>query len=114
VRFPAVIEPVFIICFYLHPSDLFIYIFCTKPTEKQPFSNDSGAGNPIPEEIFSGGDATFTEDITASAEQVKHVIEDSKKLLLPNPEECVGAWGLIDADQGLEILIKIKRGKMIS
>jgi hypothetical protein len=57
-------------------------------------------GNPIPDEIFSGGDATFTEDITASAEQVKHVIEDSKKLLLPDPAECVGAWGLIDADQG--------------
>ncbi|XP_059468988.1 phosphatidylinositide phosphatase SAC2 isoform X2 [Neocloeon triangulifer] len=57
-------------------------------------------GNPIPEEIFSGGDPSFTEDITASAEQVKHVIEDSKKLLLPDPAECVGAWGLIDADQG--------------
>jgi hypothetical protein len=57
-------------------------------------------GNPIPDEIFSGGDAAFTEDITASAEQVKHVIEDSKKLLLPDPAECVGAWGLIDADQG--------------
>ncbi|CAB3378681.1 Hypothetical predicted protein [Cloeon dipterum] len=45
------------------------------------------SSNPIPEEIFSGNETSFTEDITASAEQVKHVIEDSKKLLLPDPAE---------------------------
>ena len=38
------------------------------------------------------------EDNAATAEHVKVLIEDCKKLLLPDVDIAVGAWGLIDND----------------
>lgn len=38
------------------------------------------------------------EDSVATAEHVKLLIEDCKKMLINNPELVVGAWGLINAD----------------
>lgn len=38
------------------------------------------------------------EDSTATAEHVRVLIEDCTKLLVPDPEAVVGAWGLIDND----------------
>jgi hypothetical protein len=41
----------------------------------------------------------FQEDDSATtAERVKGLIEDCKKLLIPDLESVVGAWGLIDSD----------------
>ena len=40
-----------------------------------------------------------TEEEEASvAQHVKHVIDDSKKILVPDAETILGAWGVIDAD----------------
>ena len=38
------------------------------------------------------------EDSTATAEHVRILIEDCTKLLVPDPQAVVGAWGLIDND----------------
>lgn len=34
----------------------------------------------------------------ATAEHVKLLIEDSKKMLISDPDQVLGSWGLIDAD----------------
>lgn len=54
-------------------------------------------GNDISEEVFNTekGDE---EDSSATAEHVKLLIEDSKKLLINDPDLILGSWGLIDAD----------------
>lgn len=44
------------------------------------------------------GDEAEEEDHTATAEHVKSIIEDCKKLLIPDVDGIVGAWGLIDND----------------
>lgn len=54
-------------------------------------------GNAISEEIFQDK-STFEEDTAATAEHVKLLIEDSKKMLISDPDIVLGAWGLIDAD----------------
>lgn len=38
------------------------------------------------------------EESSMTPEHVKHVIDDCKKLLVPDAETILGAWGLIDAD----------------
>ena len=43
-------------------------------------------------------EAAIEEDSTTTAERVKGLIEDCKKLLIPDLESVVGAWGLIDSD----------------
>jgi len=49
-------------------------------------------------EELSGRDLPGEEDGTATAERVKGLIEDCKKLLIPDLDSVVGAWGLIDSD----------------
>lgn len=52
-------------------------------------------------ETFFQQDAAESEDERhATAEHVKQLIEDCKKLLVSDPHNVVGAWGLIDADPG--------------
>lgn len=53
-------------------------------------------GNPVSEEIFQ--ERNDEEDNAATADHVKLLIEDCKKLLIPDPEFTLGSWGLIDAD----------------
>ncbi|XP_031350029.1 phosphatidylinositide phosphatase SAC2 isoform X1 [Photinus pyralis] len=56
-------------------------------------------GNCVSEDIFSDNKAQQEEeDSAATAEHVKLLIEDCKKMLINNPEFVVGAWGLINAD----------------
>ncbi len=38
------------------------------------------------------------EDLETTSERVRGLIEDCKKLLIPDPAAVVGAWGLIDSD----------------
>lgn len=53
-------------------------------------------GNIVNEEVFQ--ERTEEEDNAATAIHVKLLIEDCKKLLIPDPEVILGSWGLIDAD----------------
>ena len=51
-------------------------------------------------------EAAIEEDSTTTAERVKGLIEDCKKLLIPDLESVVGAWGLIDSDPVTGLLAK--------
>ncbi|XP_018341867.1 PREDICTED: phosphatidylinositide phosphatase SAC2 isoform X2 [Trachymyrmex septentrionalis] len=53
-------------------------------------------GNSVSEEVFL--ERTDEEDNAATAIHVKLLIEDCKKLLIPDPEVILGSWGVIDAD----------------
>ncbi|XP_076630821.1 phosphatidylinositide phosphatase spermathreecae isoform X2 [Colletes latitarsis] len=57
---------------------------------------DMMLGNSVNEEVFQ--ERTEEEDNAATAIHVKLLIEDCKKLLIPDPEAILGSWGLIDAD----------------
>ncbi|XP_033203583.2 phosphatidylinositide phosphatase spermathreecae isoform X2 [Bombus vancouverensis nearcticus] len=57
---------------------------------------DMMLGNSVNEEVFQ--ERTEEEDNAATAIHVKLLIEDCKKLLIPDPEVILGSWGLIDAD----------------
>ncbi|XP_016841038.1 phosphatidylinositide phosphatase SAC2 isoform X1 [Nasonia vitripennis] len=57
---------------------------------------DMMLGNNVGEEVFQ--EKTEEEDNAATAVHVKLLIEDCKKLLIPNPEFILNSWGLIDAD----------------
>ncbi|KAK2581072.1 hypothetical protein KPH14_006114 [Odynerus spinipes] len=57
---------------------------------------DMMLGNAVNEEVFQ--ERTEEEDNAATAIHVKLLIEDCKKLLIPDPEIILGSWGLIDAD----------------
>lgn len=53
-------------------------------------------GHSVNEEMFH--ERNEEEDNAATAFHVKLLIEDCKKLLIPDPEVILGSWGLIDAD----------------
>nr|XP_027213923.1 phosphatidylinositide phosphatase SAC2-like [Penaeus vannamei] len=57
-------------------------------------------GNPIRDDMitFNPELAGEEEESSMTPEHVKHVIDDCKKLLVPDAETILGAWGLIDAD----------------
>lgn len=61
-------------------------------------SIDMMCGNEISEDVFNADQKGDEEDSTATAERVKLLIEDSKKLLINDPDLILGSWGLIDAD----------------
>ncbi|XP_026668403.1 phosphatidylinositide phosphatase SAC2 isoform X2 [Ceratina calcarata] len=58
---------------------------------------DMMLGNSVNEEVFQER-TEEQEDNAATAVHVKLLIEDCKKLLIPDPEVILGSWGLIDAD----------------
>lgn len=62
--------------------------------------NSSIVGNYVPEDIFSDKHH-YEEDTVATAEHVKLLIEDCKKMLINNPEVVLGAWGVINADPNI-------------
>ncbi len=73
----------------------------------QPLSDefvDSLTGAPDDLEILSsktmaeGDDDKEEEDLEATAERIRSLIDDCKKLLIPDLSSVVGAWGLIDSD----------------
>lgn len=55
-------------------------------------------GNDITEDVFNTEQRQEEEDSSATAEHVKLLIEDCKKLLINDLELILGSWGLIDAD----------------
>ncbi|XP_008198080.1 phosphatidylinositide phosphatase SAC2 isoform X1 [Tribolium castaneum] len=56
-------------------------------------------GNVVSEDNFTESKTQqFEEDSAATAEHVKLLIEDCKKMLINQPELVLGSWGLINAD----------------
>ncbi|XP_075229040.1 phosphatidylinositide phosphatase spermathreecae isoform X2 [Lycorma delicatula] len=55
-------------------------------------------GFPVSEDIFSYERGDGEEDSNATAEHVKLLIEDCKKMLISDVSIVLGAWGLIDAN----------------
>ncbi|XP_063921192.1 phosphatidylinositide phosphatase SAC2 isoform X1 [Zophobas morio] len=56
-------------------------------------------GNVVSEDNFNESKTQhFEEDSAATAEHVKLLIEDCKKMLINQPELVLGSWGLINAD----------------
>ncbi|VEN60143.1 unnamed protein product [Callosobruchus maculatus] len=56
-------------------------------------------GNRVSEDVFNESKTNQDEeDSVATAEHVKLLIEDCKKMLINQPEMTLGAWGLINAD----------------
>jgi hypothetical protein len=60
--------------------------------------NFSVVGNPVSEDVFSQEKTDDEVDSAATAEHVKLLIEDCKKMLISDTDIVLGAWGLIDAD----------------
>ncbi|KAJ8920227.1 hypothetical protein NQ315_011888 [Exocentrus adspersus] len=60
---------------------------------------DMMLGNYVSEDEFNETKSShYEEDSIATAEHVKLLIEECKKMLINDPEQVVGAWGLINAD----------------
>jgi len=55
-------------------------------------------GHEVSEDVFADGKGADDEDVAATAEHVKMLLDDCKKLLINDPSEVLGTWGLIDAD----------------
>lgn len=53
------------------------------------------------EDIFIESKHQIEEDNIATAEHVKLLIEDCKKMLINSPELVLGAWGLINSDPSM-------------
>ncbi|XP_049823594.1 phosphatidylinositide phosphatase SAC2 isoform X2 [Aethina tumida] len=74
------------------------YLSRFKDTTRQG-TIDLMLGNCVTEDVFNESKAVqCDEDSALTAEHVKLVIEDCKKMLINQPECVVGAWGLINAD----------------
>ncbi|CAG9858735.1 unnamed protein product [Phyllotreta striolata] len=73
------------------------YLSRFKDTTRQG-TIDLMLGNYVPEDMFNESKAAQFEEDTVTAEHVKLLIEDCKKMLINQPELVVGAWGLINAD----------------
>ena len=61
-------------------------------------------GNPVTEDLSvlstSQPQAMDEDDsvLVEKEENLKLLIDECKKMLITEPEDCLGAWGLIDAD----------------
>ena len=77
------------------------YINRVKDTYRQA-TIDLTLGNPVTEDLTALA-ATRPEDednslLVEKEENLKVLIDECKKMLITEPEECLGAWGLIDCD----------------
>jgi hypothetical protein len=61
-------------------------------------ANVSVSGNPVSEDVFSQEKTDDEVDSASTAEHVKLLIEDCKKMLISDTDIILGAWGLINAD----------------
>ncbi|KAL3864881.1 hypothetical protein ACJMK2_006529, partial [Sinanodonta woodiana] len=58
-------------------------------------------GQPVSDDLLTLGPKVQEEDdrdLVEKEENVKMLIEDCKKMLIVEPEECLGGWSLVDAD----------------
>ena len=75
-------------------------IFMISDTYRQA-AIDLTQGKSVSEEILSARLKVTEEDLTEIVEKeenVKMLIEDAKKMLIVEPEECLGGWSLVNAD----------------
>ena len=63
---------------------------------------DITQGQPVSDELMSLGSRAEVEDDTVDLvekeENMKMLLEDCKKMLIVEPEQCLGGWSLINAD----------------
>ncbi|CAL1531722.1 unnamed protein product, partial [Lymnaea stagnalis] len=62
---------------------------------------DLTLGQPVSESLLvpsSEGDEVDMAEASEKEENVKMMIEDCKKMLIVEPEQCLGGWGVINAD----------------
>ncbi|VDH96929.1 Hypothetical predicted protein [Mytilus galloprovincialis] len=61
---------------------------------------DLTLGQPVAEDLLTGTTKIEedTTDLVEREENLKLLVEDCKKMLIVEPEECLGGWSLIDAD----------------
>ena len=66
----------------------------------QPVSPDLLArpGEPTEEEGEGAEDATDGDDQQEKEENLKQLVEDCKRMLIVEPEQCLGGWSVINAD----------------
>ena len=79
---------------------LALYIMLSPDTYRQA-AIDLTQGKVVSEEILSGRLRVPEEDIREiieKEENVKLLIEDAKKMLIVEPEQCLGGWSLVNAD----------------
>jgi len=73
------------------------YLSRFKDTYRQA-TIDMMLGNPVSEDVFSQEKTDDEVDSASTAEHVKLLIEDCKKMLISDTDIILGAWGLINAD----------------
>lgn len=65
---------------------------------------DLTLGQPVSEEVLNlntksdAEEEEDTQELLEKEENVKMLIEDTKKMLIIEPEQCLGGWSLINAD----------------
>lgn len=61
---------------------------------------DLTLGQSVAEDLLTGTTKIEedTTDLVEREENLKLLVEDCKKMLIVEPEECLGGWSLIDAD----------------
>ena len=76
---------------------------------------DLMTGQEVSESLMSVEEASASSnfyseaDQDSTAEHVRSIIEDCKKLLIPDMNSIIGAWGLIDNDPKWDYNAKITR-----
>ena len=59
---------------------------------------DLTLGQPVADDLLTTKIEDDTSDLVEKEENLKLLIEDCKKMLIVEPEQCLGGWSLIDAD----------------
>jgi len=86
--------------FYRFHYFLHRYYLRFKDTYRQA-AIDLTHGNAVSEDIVDGKMRVPEDDVREmfeKEENVKQLIEDCKKMLIVEPEECLGGWSLVNAD----------------
>ena len=56
-------------------------------------------GQPVADDLLTGTTKIEDDsDLIEKEENLKLLVEDCKKMLIVEPEQCLGGWSLIDAD----------------
>jgi phosphatidylinositol 4-phosphatase len=86
-------------------------------TEELNFLCGGGGSNKLQENERQGLDEEDGQVLVEKEENLKTLIDECKKMLIIEPEECLGGWGLIDCDpdtcdpaqQDMDIILLLSR-----
>ena len=101
--FCLVLRDFILICSYyrkfLFQQPFFRYYLRFKDTYRQA-AIDLTHGQPVSEDILTEKlkPEEDVRELMEKEENVKQLIEDAKKMLIVEPEECLGGWSLVNAD----------------